>query len=310
MNGYDLIDYNCNYKYTNVIDIGFRSFLKQSRIYCDTTAEKMFLKWSATTNIPKKYLSVWYYSKRKNATIRPNRELKLNWKEPQRHSEYEGVTKEMVVSHTIPTKPKCKKITSIYDRIGNIYMNKRVFILLDERNIVTIPYGSSSSRTDRFPRTATKWLILIKYFDVFSQKLLCIDWVYAVKDRTKVKDIAKYVEIKLKNSTECYFKECKEYMNKMIRFKSQNKDLNKCNRQHKFIIYEEFDSVEGIIRGMRYNKKIDDDFYSGDIFIFQLNPFHKYFRENNVPLTIETTFNQAYNGMHLTVDDFIEAIDK
>lgn len=130
INGHDLIIENENelydkYYHINVIDFGRKYFLRHSRIYCDTTAKEMFLKWSEKVNISLNHLSVWSYTERRNKTLRPNRKTKLNFKEKEdKRKQNEGVTEEMRVTHTVKIQPNTKKIRSIYDRIGGVYAHK------------------------------------------------------------------------------------------------------------------------------------------------------------------------------------------
>ena len=180
-------------------------------------------------------------------------------------------------------------------------------MLLDERRLETVPYGIYT--TDRNSRSTKRWMVTLKYFDIFTQKLYFVDFVYMIKDKTTIKDVARYVEHKILNSNSYYFIKCKEYLHQINKFKSPQKGTSNDEKiRNKFTFYEEYDADEGAIHYMEYNKVIDDEFYWGDIFIFQLNPYFEYFQSDKIPLTIETTFKQSYHGTYLNADKFMLAL--
>ena len=180
-----------------------------------------------------------------------------------------------------------------------------MYVLLDERRLNTIPYGIYT--TDRKSRTSKNWMAVFKYFDIFTQRLYFVDWVYLIKDKTTVRDIARYLEQKILKSNVFYFDKCKKYLSEINKFKSPQKRIsNDKTARNKFTFYEEYDTFEGTIYPMEYDKVIDDEFYWGDIFIFQLNPYYEYFQNEKIPLVIETTFKSG--GIYLHADKFMYAL--
>ena len=181
-----------------------------------------------------------------------------------------------------------------------------MFMLLDERKLNIIPYGNIYT-TDRNSRSSKKWMAILKYFDIFTQRLYFVDWVYLIRDKTTVKDIARYLEIKILKSNVFYFDKCKKYLYEINKFKSPQKAIStEENARNKFKFYEEYDTLNGTIHSIAYNKVIDDEYYWGDIFIFQLNPDYQYFQNEKIPLVIKTTFKSG--GIYLYADKFMFAL--
>eukprot|EP01083_Nonionella_stella_P135242 411402_1 len=304
LNGHSLIIKHKNQinknQYINVIDIGFETHLVQTRTFKDESLLHVFQNMSETTHIPLQYLSIFSYTVRNNGTTRPNRRICLDFNEDihEMNDNVNGfITEEMKISHTIPTTPnlRIKNITSIHEFIGNVKPKYRKFLLLDRREIDVVDEDNGSNPI----------LICLKFFDIVTQTLYFTHWVYVYDHGTTVRDLAVFIECKLlcdESSDVCryYFKECVKYMKRM---KKMERNMNV--KENHLMLFEECDSGQGHIFHLAYDKQIYDEFRDGDIFVFQLNPYHVYFRNHSIQFMIESSFHQSHASIYKTFNDFM-----
>ena len=288
-NGHDFIN---KHLIVNTLGLGRRKFLNQCRMYKDSSFQDLFQKISDIIGIPQKHLSIWHYTERKNLTIRPNREIKLNSTKSNEKFWYKGLIKdEMKKMHTIPTHPVFKGIQSVYQRIGDIKTKKRMFIMFNKQKIQTIPrYFSEDDDIEDIQQI----LIGIKYFDIFTQNLYFVDWIYAVRHVATVQDISHYIKTHLICKNEKYFKKCQSYLKILKKFE------NECEAKHDTFCFYEEEKPNGVYK-LENNDLITSDYYNGDIFVFQLNTNHPYFDDSSIG---------SFNVLHLTADRFMESLEE
>ena len=128
MNGHDLMvkhkKQSNKERYINKIGIGHLSLLTQRRMFKDDTFNVIFNKLSRMNGIPLEHLLIYNYTERKNKTYRPNRQIALKYNEQKALNANDGISEEMILTHTIPTSPRRKHIKSIHERIGDLIARK------------------------------------------------------------------------------------------------------------------------------------------------------------------------------------------
>ena len=143
-------------------------------------------------------------------------------------------------------------------------------------------------------------LICLKYWDISTQTIYFAKWIYIYDKETKINDLANYVENKLlKNDNKYYFDKLTKYLKKMKSF-----DISE-ERQDHFIFYEECDSAKGHIFQLSYDKQIKDEFRDGDIFVYQINPYHEYFRQHPIAIMVQSLYNQSHTNAYKQFGDFM-----
>eukprot|EP01083_Nonionella_stella_P079850 219215_1 len=274
LNGNDILD-DSNELYANVLGLGMRELLQTRHVYKDTLFKELLESWSTECSIPMQHLLVWNYTERKNKTVRPNRQIKFDLNQKK---ELKSYTEDVIKRHLIPTQPKQKKVQSIYDRIGNIMERKRMFVLLDDRNIASLGDNSIGAKK--------KVLVALKYFDFLTQKLHFADWLFVPRDGITFGDIARYIEDTLIANT----KDNRVWMQQLNRC-NQSMRISECKHK-RFLFYEEVAVLRDEpvhvceVDQYQYRDKVMDDFYDGDIFVFQMNPCHTYFGNNERPVSM------------------------
>ena len=261
----------------NVLDMGLRSLLTHKSVYRDTMYKELLLDWSKETLIPMEHLVVYNFTERNNQTMRTNAQIKVDVKEA-----FKGDgdwTDDEIKRHLVRTNPTMKRISSIYHRIGNIMEKKRSFILLDDRKITTLegPKSENNARTI---------LVALKYFDILAQKMYFVDWLRIKTTSITFADISKYIESKLIPGTMANggcLQSLYDLNMKMSEFEAKSNDDGK----PKYQFYEE---VAALMSASQSSVKIESfnsdvtvasHFHEGDIFVFQINPFHPYFSTLN-----------------------------
>ena len=288
----------------NIIDMDFKSILQRKLVYKDTMYRELLIGWSAQTGIPMEHLMVYNFTERKNKTARPNRQIVVDMDE-----EFKGDAKwsdDQVRS--------IYKIRGIYDRIGNVMVKKRSFLLLDRRRIPTLV----SSLLEDYNRT---YLVALKYFDFLEQKLYLVDWLRIRSTSITFSDITEYIESNVIPNN-------KSSGGRLYSLYKLNGKLNEFEEKSqyekvpKFCVYDEEAALSNKDNQsdplVKINKlKCDDPvdyFYNGDIFVFQLNPFHPYFsmidiryQDQYSPLHFSMEFEQKGMFWHQNADKFIES---
>ena len=161
-------------------------------------------------------------------------------------------------------------------------------MLFDQRKIRTVPNCNHSA--------SHRILIGLKHFDVFSQKLYFVDWIYVIKNVTKIVDIACFVETHSLCKDQYFFKKCQKYFKEMSKYEKNKKEL-----QTHFIFYEE--ETPKKINNLQNTAILTDEFCHGDVLVFQLNPHHSYC--NNHPIAVETILSHSQHSVHKNADSFI-----
>ena len=259
----------------NMIDLGFDKILQSTLVHKDTMYKTLMEDWSSETGIPMEHLAVYYYTERNNGTMRPNEHIVVDLEE-----KFEGDgdwTDYQIKNHLVPTNPTLETIKSIYQRIGNIIDGKRSFMLLDERRITTVQSPSYWS----FFRPL---LVALKYFDILEQKMYFVDWL-RVKTTT-IHEVAKHIETHLipaNKSTGGKLHSLYDLVMKMTEFEAMFGNEN----QSKFAFFEEEAAVRSQgrrplfkVRQRRGSESIGCESLvdlNGNIFVFQINPYHPYF---------------------------------
>eukprot|EP01083_Nonionella_stella_P173944 601627_1 len=294
VSAHELCDVADKDAYVNVLDCGMRTLLHSSNVYKDTRFKDLMEQWCVEYEVPMEHLLVWNYTERKNKTLRANRQIKLDPNEEcKEHQQQQNYTEDVIQRHLIATCAKQKKVESMYDRIGNIMEKKRMFMLLDERRMDCIGKGKK------------RLLIAFKYFDFLTQKLYFAHWLFVRPEKELTfGDIAQYIEDEwiAKSDDRVWMQQLHCHTQQMA-----------AQKENKLLFYEEEAVLKN--RGTRDepvckvtqceygNKTVDNDgsqiFWDGDIFVFQLNPYHTYFDdkyENQTDLTekdIATTTESA-----------------
>eukprot|EP01083_Nonionella_stella_P142144 439162_1 len=283
----------------NVLDCGMRELLQTKHVYKDTFFKELVESWSTECHIPMEHLLVWNYTERKNKTLRTNRQIKLDINEEcKAHASMASYTEDAIKRHLIPTHPKQKKVESMYDRIGNIMEQKRMFMLLDNRRMDCIGKGKK------------RLLIAFKYFDFLTQKLYFAHWLFVrPEEELTFGDIAQYIE-----DTWIKKEDNRVWMQQLNEHTQQMKD----KKEERFLFYEEEAVLKNentrdkhVCKVSQYkyaNKTVDNDgsqiFWDGDIFVFQLNPYHTYFDDkykNQTALTAEDMMNYKTTDDKLSI---------
>ena len=174
-----------------------------------------------------------------------------------------------------------------------------MFILLDDRRIATIP-KTASNHVDTME--SKRILIALKYFDVFTQKIYFMDWVYIVTDVTTSTDITNYMEQDMEKKDPFWFQQCKSSLRQMRKYEKYME-----NKHDLFVFYEEVRKQE-ILPIVSNEPLMDRDYYYGDIFIFQLNPYHNYFKRH--PIVVQTVLTQSQKSIYLHTDSFMSSLSK
>ena len=261
----------------NTIDLGFNSILQRKLLYKDTMYRQLLEGWSVETNFPLNHLMVYNYTERKNGTIRPNALIEVDLNE-----DFKGDgdwTDEQIKSHTVPTTAKIKRIRRIHHRIGNVMAKKRSFLLLDERKITTLegPKAESEAKTV---------LIALKYFDILEQEMHFVDWLRIKTTSITFADISKHIESKLIPNDEskggC--------LHSLHRLNSEIGDFETRigTKYQMFQFWEEEAARLNVgsngdplckVNWFSINEMVDNEFYNGDIIVFQINQSHPYFND-------------------------------
>ena len=273
-NGHDLLIQNANKlrngssekQYVNVLDMGSRSLLRTKRVYKDMMYRELLEGWSKETTIPMKHLAVYHFAERTNKTMRPHVRIEVDLKE--RFKGDGNWTDDQINRHLVETKQSLKRIKSIHHRIGTVFAKRRSFTVLDNRKITTLDGPTAGS-------DAKSILVALKYFDILSQKMYFVNWLRSETMSSTFGDIAKHIESELIPNT----------MDNGGCLQSLY-ELNSKMNSNQFLFYEEeatlsnAESDEDSLVEV-YRRDIDDvisgDYNDGDIFVFQLNPFHSYF---------------------------------
>ena len=294
-------------KYVNVTDLGYRSLLTQHRLFKDYTFKIFFKKLSDKYNIPLAHASIWHYACRKNGTYRHTRAIQLDFNEPAPNNPHD-YPPEVQLTHTIPTAPGHNRVKSVHQRIGDQrgpavkhdVLGKRAFFMLDERQIETVP-----SDDDDNPRL----LIALKYFDVFTQKLYFVDWLFCVNNVATVEDIASYVQTKVLQKDIACLKQCKQYCDRIATSKSQT-----IRQRNPFKFYEEDCANDNDIHSLHFDTTIGGDgstgFFCGDIFVFQMNLDHPYFDAHPASIQVTPSKNNSISSVYTNASDFIISLPR
>ena len=264
-------------KCVNVLDMGLKSLFSRRRVYKDAMYKSLLDGWSKETAIPKKHLAVYHFTERKNKTMRTNTQIEVDLTE-----EFKGDgdwTDDEIKRHLVPTDPKMMTISSIYHRIGNMKETMRSFVFLDNRRITTLEGAASEQGADTV-------LVALKYFDILAQKMYFVDWLKIKNSSITFADVSNYIESKLIPETMANggcLQSLYELNTKMSEFEAKiNGD-----EQPKYQFYDETyplfcpiaDPV-GLVTSSELEDPVDY-FFNGDIFVFQINPFHPYFSALN-----------------------------
>ena len=273
---------------------------------------ELLIGWSAQTGIPMEHLMVYNFTERKNKTVRPNRQIMVDMDEV-----FKGDGKwsnEQGRNHLVKRNPDIYKIRSIYDLIGNVMVRKRSFLLLDKRRIPTLvsPLYEDYNRT---------YLVALKYFDFLEQKLYLVDWLRIRSTSITFSDITEYIEsnvIPNNKSSGGRLYSLYKLNGKLNEFEAKSQ----YEKVPKFCVYDEEAALSNKDNQsdplVKINKLNCDDpvdyFYNGDIFVFQLNPFHPYFsmidtyhQDQYSPLHFSMDFEQKGMFWHQNTDKFIES---
>ena len=256
----------------NTLDMGLNSILSHKLMCKDTTYMSLLWEWSTETGIPLGHLSVYNYTERKNQTMRPNALIKVDLKKS-----FEGDgdwTDDEVEKHSLRTNPTIKRIKSVHDRIGNVMEKKRSFILLDDRKTSTL-------EGPKVKQNARLILVALKYFDILAQRMYFVDWLRVKTTSITFGHISTYIESKLIPNSMANGGCLQSLYNlniKMREFQAGGKG----NNQPKYQFYEEMETVDRFdseqrVTAFNLDDVVDNEFYNGDIFVFQINPLHPYF---------------------------------
>ena len=275
VNGHDLIfeDERSDERVINVLDMGMNTPLNTKSVYKDTMMRELYAEWSIETGIPCEHLMIWNYTERKNKTLRPNRQIKFDLNEECKTDPNGEYTEDQIKRHLIETKPRTKMIKSIYQRIGDVLENKRKFMLLDTRNVKIF------HSLDQIDCKNKMVLVALKYFATFEQKSYFIDWIMFQTESITFGQIADYVQNELIPKTKCkraHFQQLHQYIEQMKKIK--NEELF-CILEEEAVLTNKSNSKGPVCKIIerKHSEVVDDDFCNGDIFVFQLNPFHSYF---------------------------------
>ena len=256
----------------NTMDMGLESILRHELVHKDTMYRELLIKWSEETGIPLSHLTVYNYTERKNKTMRPNAQIKVDLDE-----EFKGDgdwTDEQIKTHTIPTNPTMKRIGSAHHRIGNVLVSKRSFMLLDERRITTLEGPKSENG-------ARMIFVALKYFDILEQKMYFVDWLRVKTSSITFDDIEKHIETTLIPKQKFRGGPLDSLYDFCIKMKGVE-----AKRDGKVVPKFQFYEEEAVLVPKQKHKRlfrvdsypndqtVDHDFYNGDMFVFQINRFH------------------------------------
>eukprot|EP01084_Bolivina_argentea_P191966 329641_1 len=127
-------------------------------------------------------------------------------------------------------------------------------------------------------------LIALKYFDIFTQKLYFVHWLLVKTCIFKFSDIIKSVEQRLIEQTKhkrSHYRVLYNYNNEINEYEGKHG-----KKEDRYVIFEEEATLRN--KGTRDNSVckvndialddvITDDYFDGDMFVFQLNAYHQYF---------------------------------
>ena len=254
----------------NMIDLGFEFILRPKRVFKDMMYREILNEWSLETGIPLNHLAVYNYTKKQNGTMRPIDAIMVDLGEDYNHY--------LIRNSSILTNRGLQSIQGIHHRIGDVSEEKRSFLLLDERKLTTL----IDPKSQNYGRII---LVALKYFDILEQKMYFVDWLKVQIGSTTFDDIVKYVASKIIpnnkwNGGSLY--SLYDLYTKMREFEENGGG----EKQPKIKFYDE--KAEGLNTGNDGNPSynvdhrdlddtVDSHFYNGDIFVFQINPFHPYF---------------------------------
>ncbi len=138
----------------------------------------------------------------------------------------DAVAEELRISHRIKTRPllRIKDATTIHEKIGNIRSKYRRFMLLDKRKIYVI---------DKYNGTEPR-LIGLKYFNVVTQRLFMVNWIYVHNNNTTIQHLAHFIQDTLLKN-ECYFVSLRKYLEKMRKMQEKENRLMLFEDGHIFI---------------------------------------------------------------------------
>ena len=258
----------------NTLDMEFDSLFQSQSVGKNTMFKELVDQWSKRTGIPETYLEVYHYTKRKNETFRPNVRIQVDLEEKW--------TVKHIKSHSVEAKPTLNQIESIYNRIGDVTVSERSFLLLDGRRIksVEVPKAESDAQTV---------LVALKYFDILDQKMYFVDWLRIKLKSFTFGDIAKYIESDLIPNTMANggCAHSLHYLNEKMK-SSRKPGVDESN---KFVFYEEVASrsqsdcsdSSALVQEVNDEDAKSMNFFDGDIFVFQVNPYHPCFSELEMP---------------------------
>eukprot|EP01083_Nonionella_stella_P084826 234886_1 len=269
------------------------SVFRQHRIFKDETFQTLFANLSAGISIPLQHLIVLHYTKRKNCTFRPNRRVMIRW--DQQVQDRFAVTEEMILTHTVPTRPAKKYINSTH-RVGSLQLTRRKFMLLDARKLRSVPHELELCDQTR--------LIALKYFDVFTQTLHFVDWIWlSTKSDNQIQNVVYYIETDLIHTEKYYFVQCKDYLQQIEAYESEGGTT-----QDHLILYEEGKEdveLERYLDRIGYDNDTNE-LLCGDILVFQINTTHSFFSSH--PLPVQTELMGWKHTLHRFADSFMKSI--
>merc|ERR1712228_721803 len=308
VNGHDLIfdDDSVDDKAVNVMDMGMKTLLNAKSVYKDTMMMELYKEWSAETGIPCEHLMIWNFTERKNKTLRTNRQIVFDLNEECKEDPNKNYTEDQIKRHLIETNENIKSIKSIYCRIGDVLPKKRSFVLLDKRKIQKL------ENVNQIEDGAKTVLIALKYFDLFEQKLYFIDWIMVRTISITFGDIADYIQNSLipktKNNRK-YFQKLNGYIQSIQAMKDKKNEKIFCIYEEEAVLTNKSNRDDPVckVKPKKYEEIVDEEFFFGDIFVFQLNPFHSYFDKvkppkiENIAEIMKSGSNDDHNEQKLSL---------
>eukprot|EP01084_Bolivina_argentea_P195473 335317_1 len=90
--------------YVNVLDMGMTSLLKTKYVHKDTQFKDIYKNWSEEFSISMENLKIYYFTARKNRTLRTNREIKLDLNEDNKNDDTDKYSDDDIKTHKIPNQ--------------------------------------------------------------------------------------------------------------------------------------------------------------------------------------------------------------
>ena len=231
-------------------------YIKQLHWYKNTKFSQVFDYWEKEHNLEKENQLVYHFSERHNHTLRPNREI---------FKQYKGKKLKWPV-----TENDC-----IYRRFSSINRKKQVkessFMLFDKKAIYKLKSTKSDknikAKTKHTDRLDTQWenykhaLLILKYFDIFKQKVVIVDAILCEKDCTLNDILNHFLKIIVENSK----------IDSMVKL---HELIEKNESKLNFSIHEEENAMSGELN--KLTNKLDDSIQdagliNGDILVIGLD---------------------------------------